>query len=102
VVYDGPKDVSVNEVPDAAIEAPTDAVVKTTATNICGSDLHMYEGCTSLEPGKVIAHENLGEVVGVGAGIDGVKVGDRVPTVQHRLRVLQELRTWADLLLSDR
>jgi glutathione-independent formaldehyde dehydrogenase len=38
VVYNGPKDVSVNEVPDAAIEAPTDVIVRITATNICGSD----------------------------------------------------------------
>ena len=44
VVYNGPKDVSVDEVADATIEAPTDAIVKITATNICGSDLHMYEG----------------------------------------------------------
>ena len=61
-----PKDVSVDEVADATIEAPTDAIVKITATNICGSDLHMYEGRTSLEPGKVLGHENLGEVVEVG------------------------------------
>jgi glutathione-independent formaldehyde dehydrogenase len=78
VVYNGPKDVSVNEVPDAAIEAPTDVIVRITATNICGSDLHMYEGRTSLEPGTVIGHENLGEVVEVGSGVVSVKVGDRV------------------------
>jgi threonine dehydrogenase-like Zn-dependent dehydrogenase len=78
VVYNGPKDVSVDEVADATIEAPTDAIVKITATNICGSDLHMYEGRTSLEPGKVIGHENLGEVVEVGSGVVSVKVGDRV------------------------
>jgi threonine dehydrogenase-like Zn-dependent dehydrogenase len=78
VVYNGPKDVSVDEVADATIEAPTDAIVKITATNICGSDLHMYEGRTSLEPGKVIGHENLGEVVEVGSGVVSVKVGDWV------------------------
>jgi glutathione-independent formaldehyde dehydrogenase len=78
VVYNGPKDVSVDEVPDATIEAATDAIVKITATNICGSDLHMYEGRTSLEPGKVIGHENLGEVIEAGPGVVSVKVGDRV------------------------
>jgi glutathione-independent formaldehyde dehydrogenase len=78
VVYNGPRDVSVNEVPDAKIEQPTDVLVKITATNICGSDLHMYEGRTDLEPGKVIGHENLGEVVEVGAGVVSVSVGDRV------------------------
>ncbi len=78
VVYNGPRDVAVNDVPDAKIERPTDAVVRITATNICGSDLHMYEGRTDLEAGKVIGHENLGEVIEVGSGVEKVKVGDRV------------------------
>jgi glutathione-independent formaldehyde dehydrogenase len=78
VVYNGPKDVVVTDVPDAELERPTDVLVKITATNICGSDLHMYEGRTSLEPGKVIGHENLGEVIEIGEGVDRVKVGDRV------------------------
>jgi glutathione-independent formaldehyde dehydrogenase len=78
IVYNGPRDVSVQNVPDAKIEKPTDAVVRVTTTNICGSDLHMYEGRTSFETGRVFGHENLGEVVEVGAGVDRVKVGDRV------------------------
>src|ERR1700709_961998 len=43
LVYHGPKKVSVDEVPDARIERPTDALIRVTTTNICGSDLHMYE-----------------------------------------------------------
>ena len=43
VVYHGPRNVSVDEVPDPKIEKPTDALARITATNICGSDLHMYE-----------------------------------------------------------
>ncbi|MGH3857072.1 MAG: glutathione-independent formaldehyde dehydrogenase [Pseudonocardiaceae bacterium] len=78
VVYNGPKDVSVNEMPDAKIEDQTDAVIQITATNICGSDLHMYEGRTDLEPGTIIGHENLGEVVEVGHSVASVKVGDRI------------------------
>lgn len=78
IVYNGPRDVSVQNVPDAKIEKPTDVLVRVTATNICGSDLHMYEGRTSFETGRVFGHENLGEVVEVGAGVDRVKVGDRV------------------------
>ena len=46
VVYNGPRDVSVQSVPDAKIEQPADVIVKITATNICGSDLHMFEGRT--------------------------------------------------------
>lgn len=78
LVYNGPRDVSVDNVSDPGIERPTDAVVKLTTTNICGSDLHMYEGRTDLEAGRVIGHENLGEVVEVGDGVDNVKVGDMV------------------------
>ncbi|HAG79194.1 glutathione-independent formaldehyde dehydrogenase [Stutzerimonas kunmingensis] len=78
IVYNGPRDVSVQNVPDAKIEKPTDALVRVTTTNICGSDLHMYEGRTSFEKGRVFGHENLGEVIEVGAGVDRIKVGDIV------------------------
>jgi glutathione-independent formaldehyde dehydrogenase len=63
LVYNGPKDVSVKNVPDARIEQPTDALIRITTTNICGSDLHMYEGRTDVETGKILGHENLGEVI---------------------------------------
>lgn len=78
VVYNGPQDVSVKEVPDAKIERPTDVLVKMTTTNICGSDLHMYEGRTAVEPGTVFGHENLGVVIEVGNGVTQVQVGERV------------------------
>src|SRR5664280_1738128 len=72
----GTKDVSVDSVPDAKIEKPTDVVVKITTTNICGSDLHMYEGRTNVGKGTVLGHENLGRVEEVGNAVDTVKVGD--------------------------
>jgi threonine dehydrogenase-like Zn-dependent dehydrogenase len=78
LVYNGPRTVSVEEVPDPRIERPTDVLVKITSTNICGSDLHMYEGRTDVEEGKVLGHENLGEVIEVGSAVDRVKVGERV------------------------
>jgi threonine dehydrogenase-like Zn-dependent dehydrogenase len=78
LIYQGPREVTVTDVPDARIERPTDVLVRVTSTNICGSDLHMYEGRTSVEPGKVLGHENLGEVIEVGAAVDRVKVGDLV------------------------
>ncbi len=46
VVYEGPRQVAVKDVPDARIERPTDVLVRITSANICGSDLHMYEGRT--------------------------------------------------------
>ncbi len=78
VIYNGPRDVGVAKVPDAKIEKPTDVIVRMTTTNICGSDLHMYEGRTSFEKGRVFGHENLGQVVEIGAGVDRVKKGDWV------------------------
>ena len=78
VVYHGPRQVSVDDVPDARIEKPTDVLVRITSTNICGSDLHMYEGRTDFEPGRIFGHENVGEVIEVGAAVDKVRVGDMV------------------------
>lgn len=66
LVYHGSKDVRIKQVPDANIEQPTDVLVKITTTNICGSDLHMYEGRTDVEKGKVLGDENLGKVIKVG------------------------------------
>src|ERR1700761_5932755 len=78
LVYHGPKKVSVDTVPDPKIEKLTDVLVKLTTTNICGSDLHMYEGRTDVKKGKILGHENLGEVVEVGKAVDTVKKGDKV------------------------
>jgi len=78
LVYNGPRDVRVKNMPDAAIEKATDVLVRITTTNICGSDLHMYEGRTNMETGKILGHENMGEVIEVGKAVDRVKVGDMV------------------------
>ncbi|HWF38232.1 MAG TPA: glutathione-independent formaldehyde dehydrogenase [Candidatus Acidoferrales bacterium] len=78
LVYNGPRDVAVKDMPDPKIEQPTDVLVRITATNICGSDLHMYEGRTNVEKGKILGHENLGEVIEVGDAVMKVKKGDRV------------------------
>ena len=78
LIYNGTRDVSVANVSDPKIERPTDVLVRITSTNICGSDLHMYEGRTDLEPGRILGHENLGQVTEVGDAVDRVKVGDWV------------------------
>src|ERR1700761_4345702 len=78
VVYKGPRDVGVRDIPDPRIEQATDALVQITSTNICGSDLHMYEGRTDFEQGRAFGHENLGRVIAVGQAVEKIKVGDWV------------------------
>lgn len=78
VVYRGPKSVQVEDVPDATIEHSGDVVVRVTTTNICGSDLHMYEGRTGVETGTIFGHENMGVVHEVGDAVRRFSPGDRV------------------------
>ena len=78
IVYNGPRDVQVKDMPEPRIEHPSDVIVQITTTNICGSDLHMYEGRTDLEAGKIIGHENLGVIQECGPAVASLKVGDRV------------------------
>ena len=92
VVYGSPRDVTVREVNDPRIEQPTDALVKITTTNICGSDLHMYEGRTDFEQGRVFGHENLGQVVEVGEGVGRLQVGDWAKTGREEERISRA--TW--------
>src|SRR6202021_2526398 len=81
LVYHGPKKVSVDKVPDAKMEKLTDVIIELTTTNICGSDLHMYEGRTDVEKGKILGHENLGVVVEVGKAVETIKKGDKAVLV---------------------
>ncbi len=78
VVYEGPYKVVVREVDDPVISEPNDAIIAITTTNICGSDLHMYEGRTAAEAGMVMGHENMGTVLDVGSAVTRIKPGDRV------------------------
>jgi threonine dehydrogenase-like Zn-dependent dehydrogenase len=79
VRWHGKRDVSVDEVPDPAIEEPTDAIVRITTTNICGSDLHLYETLGPfMNDGDILGHEPMGIVEEVGSELKNVKVGDRV------------------------
>jgi glutathione-independent formaldehyde dehydrogenase len=78
VVFHGPRNVSVDEVADPTIEKPLDAVIRITTANICGSDLHPYEGRADMDDGMVLGHENMGIVEEVGSGVNRIKVGDRV------------------------
>ena len=75
----GYHDVRVETVPDPKIINPHDAIIKVTLSAICGSDLHLYDGVIpALEPGDILGHEFMGEVVDAGKDVDNLKVGDRV------------------------
>ncbi len=75
----GTGDVRVETVPDPHILNPRDAIVKITATAICGSDLHLFDGfMPTMEKGDILGHEFMGEVVELGRGVKNLKVGDRV------------------------
>ncbi|MGQ0572814.1 MAG: glutathione-independent formaldehyde dehydrogenase [Pseudonocardia sp.] len=78
VVFKEPYKVAVEQVPDPRIEHPSDVIVKITTSNICGSDLHPYEGRAPLDAGMVLGHENMGIVEEVGSAVGRVRVGDRV------------------------
>lgn len=77
-VIHGPHDIRVEEVPDAAVQRPTDAVVRTVLACICGSDLWAYRGVAKRQPGQRIGHEFLGVVEAVGAEVRDVRPGDLV------------------------
>jgi threonine dehydrogenase-like Zn-dependent dehydrogenase len=79
VTWHGRRDVRVDEVPDPAIEKPTDAVIRVTSSGICGSDLHLYEVMGPfMGEGDVLGHEPMGIVEEVGSDVDAIKPGDRV------------------------
>jgi len=79
LTYHGSKDVRVDTVPDPALAAPDDILLRVTATAICGSDLHLYRGkIPDLHTGDVLGHEFMGVVEEVGAGVMDLRPGDRV------------------------
>jgi threonine dehydrogenase-like Zn-dependent dehydrogenase len=79
VTWHGRRDVRVDEVPDPAIELPTDAIVRITSTGICGSDLHLYEVMGPfMSEGDILGHEPMGIVEEVGSEVTQIAPGDRV------------------------
>jgi len=79
LVWHNTHDVRVERVPDPTILSPRDAIVRITATAICGSDLHLYDGyIPTLKAGDILGHEFMGEVVEVGKEVANLRKGDRV------------------------
>ncbi|WP_433427650.1 alcohol dehydrogenase catalytic domain-containing protein [Nonomuraea sp. CA-141351] len=83
VVFAGTRLVTVEDVPDAVLEEPGDAVIRIGSSAICGTDLHMYDGRTGATVGLVLGHEPLGVVEQTGSAVEMVKPGDRVVISAH-------------------
>ncbi|MBX3073922.1 glutathione-dependent formaldehyde dehydrogenase [Candidatus Obscuribacterales bacterium] len=79
VVFKGVGDVKLESVPEPIIEKPADAIIRITATSICGTDLHMVRGTMpGMKSGTVLGHEAVGVVEEVGSAVRDIKKGDRV------------------------
>jgi len=77
--WHGTGDVRIDTVPDPKIEDPRDAIIKITASAICGSDLHLLNGyMPTMKSGDILGHEPMGIVAEVGSAVRNLKVGDRV------------------------
>ena len=79
VVFRGVGDIRLEDVPEPQIQDPTDAIVRITASAICGTDLHMVRGTMAMmEPGTILGHEGVGIVEELGPGVRNLNEGDRV------------------------
>ena len=78
VVMHAAGDVRVEEVPDAALVEPTDAVIRVTSSCVCGSDLWPYRGAEPIRRPRRMGHEYVGVVEEVGPEVREVAVGDLV------------------------
>lgn len=77
-VLHGPGDVRFEETPEPKIQKPTDAIIKLSATCICGSDLWPYRGLQPLDGPMHMGHEYCGVVVEVGSDVKTVRPGQFV------------------------
>ena len=79
ICWHGTRDVRVESVPEPKILNARDAIVRVTASAICGSDLHLYGGFVpGMMKGDILGHEFMGEVVEVGPAVKTLMRGDRV------------------------
>lgn len=79
VVFHAVGDIRVDDVPEPQLQAPTDAIVRITASAICGTDLHMVRGTLpGMKSGTILGHEAVGVVQEIGRDVRNLKPGDRV------------------------
>src|SRR3954452_19298833 len=73
-----PKLVEGHDVPDPKVEHAQDVVLRVTASAICGSDLHIYNGFFPQVKDLVLGHEFMGIVEETGPNVTNLRKGDRV------------------------
>jgi threonine dehydrogenase-like Zn-dependent dehydrogenase len=79
VVFHAVGDIRLDDVAEPVIKVPTDAIVRLTASAICGTDLHFVRGSfAGMEPGTILGHEGVGVVEEVGSLVRNFRPGDRV------------------------
>jgi len=79
VVYHGVGDIRLDNIKEPTLKHDFDAIVRLTASAICGTDLHFVRGTVpGMQEGTVLGHEGVGVVEEVGKGVRNVKSGDRV------------------------
>jgi threonine dehydrogenase-like Zn-dependent dehydrogenase len=79
VVWHDVGDIRLDDVPDPTLDEPADAIVRITASAICGTDLHFVRGSMpGMRPGTILGHEAVGTVEALGPEVRNFSVGDRV------------------------
>lgn len=79
VVFHDVGDIRVDDVPEPTLQDPTDAIVRLTASALCGTDLHFVRGSMSgMKPGTILGHEGVGVIEEVGEDVRDLDIGDRV------------------------
>ena len=79
VVFHGIGDIRLDDVAEPKLKEPTDAIIRLTASAICGTDLHMIRGTMAgMKPGTILGHEGVGVIEELGKDVRNFNVGDRV------------------------
>ena len=79
VVFYDQGDIRLDDVPEPVLQTSTDAIVRLTASAICGTDLHFLRGTVGgMKKGTILGHEGIGIVEQVGEDVRNLKPGDRV------------------------
>jgi len=79
IVFHGIGDIRLDDVKEPKLKDATDAIVRLTASAICGTDLHMIRGTMpGMKPGTILGHEGIGIVEEIGKDVRNSRKGDRV------------------------